>query len=75
MFNFTFFQSEGYKLFIPVFHSKSTDQWEVAGLLFLSTETKENVEEGVKYFKASIQYNVEGQDYYSLQTKTGTIST
>ena len=47
-------------MFIPVFHSKSTDQWEVAGLLFLSTETKENVEIGVQYFKESLPYSIEG---------------
>ena len=50
-------QNEGYKLYVPVFHSKLTNMWEVAGLLFLSTETKEKVEEGIKYFKESLPYN------------------
>ena len=51
-------QVEGYKLYIPVFHSKFTNKWGVASLLFLSTETKEKVEEGVKYFKESLPYRV-----------------
>ena len=51
-------QNEGYKLYVPVFHSKLTNMWEVAGLLFLSTETKEKVEEGIKYFKDSLPYTI-----------------
>ena len=49
-------QAEGYKLYIPVFHSNFTNKWEVAGLLFLSTETKEKVEKGLKFFKESLPY-------------------
>ena len=52
-------QVEGYKLYIPLFHSNHSDMWEVAGLLFLSTETKETVEEGLKFFKASLPYKIE----------------
>ena len=51
-------QAEGYKLYIPVFHSKFSDKWEVAGLLFLSTETKEKVEDGIKFFKESLPYRI-----------------
>ena len=51
-------QAEGYKLYVPVFHSKFTNKWEVAGLLFLSTETKEKVEDGLNFFKESLPYNV-----------------
>ena len=35
---------EGYKLYIPLYYSNFTSKWEVSGLLFLSTETKEKVE-------------------------------
>ena len=35
---------EGYKLY----HSNISNKWEIAGLLFLSTVTKEKVEIGVK---------------------------
>ena len=52
-------QVEGYKLYIPTFHSNHTDKWEVAGIMFLSTETKEKVHEGVKFFKASLPYKIE----------------
>ena len=43
---------------MPVFHSIFTNKWEVAGLLFLSTETKEKVEDGLKFFKKSLPYKV-----------------
>ena len=49
-------QAESYKLYKPIFHSNFTNKWEVAGLLFLSTETKEKVEEGLKFFKESLPY-------------------
>ena len=49
-------QSEGYKLFIPVYKCHETDRWEIAGLLFLATETRENVEAGLNFFKDSIPY-------------------
>ena len=45
---------EGFKLYIPVFHCNVTDKWEVAGLLFLSTETKEKVDTGLGFFKQSL---------------------
>ena len=47
-------QKEGYKLHGSVFFNNKTNRWEVAGLCFLSTETKENVELGMKYFKESL---------------------
>ena len=49
-------QSEGYKLFIPLFHSNISSKWEVGGLLFLSTETKEKVKIGIEFFKLSLPY-------------------
>ena len=52
-------QSEGYKLFIPLFHSNFSAKWEVGGLLFLSTETKEKVEVGIDFFKSSLPYRIE----------------
>ena len=39
-------KSQGSKLHIQCYHSNHTDMWEVAGLLFLSSETKEKVETG-----------------------------
>ena len=53
-------QAEGYKLFIPLFHSNITDKWEIGGLLFLSTETKEKVQAGIEFFKSSLPYSTEG---------------
>ena len=52
-------QVEGCKLYIPLFHSNHTDKWEVAGILFLSTETKEKVHAGVKFFKACLPYKID----------------
>ena len=52
-------QSEGYKLFIPLFHSNISSKWEVGGLLFLSTETKEKVEIGIEFFKSSLPYRID----------------
>ena len=49
-------QSEGYKLFIPTFHSNITDKWEIGGLLLLSTETKEKVEVGLEFFKSNQRF-------------------
>ena len=45
-------------MYIPIFHSNLTDMWEVAGLLFLSTETREKVQTGIEFFKASLPYVV-----------------
>ena len=59
MFTFTF-QAEGYKLYIPLYYSYFTGKWEVSGLLFLSTETKEKVDAGIRFFKQSLPYNIEG---------------
>ena len=50
--------SEGYKLFIPVYYSNITAKWEIVGLLFLSTETKKNIEVGLQYFKQSLPYSL-----------------
>ena len=48
--------AEGYKLFVPVYHSTVTDKSEFAGILFLATETKENIETGLKFVKDSLSY-------------------
>ena len=50
-------QMEGYKLYIPVLFSNFTAKWEVSGLLFFTTETKEKVEIGINFFKSSLPYN------------------
>ena len=52
-------QLEGYKLYIPLYYSNFTGKWEVSGLLFLSTETKEKVESGLQFFKQSLPYRIE----------------
>ena len=49
-------QSQGYKLHVQCYHSNHTDMWEVAGLLFLSSETEEKVRTGVNFFKSSLPY-------------------
>ena len=38
----------------PPYHSNTTDMWEVAGLLFISSETKEKVETGYAFFRDSL---------------------
>ena len=55
-----FFQVEGYKLYIPLYYSNFTSKWEVSGLLFLSTETKEKVEAGIRFFRDTLPYRIEG---------------
>ena len=47
---------ENYKVFIPLFKSKVTGMFEKAGILFLQTENKENVQLGLQYFKQSLPY-------------------
>ena len=51
--------TEGYKLYVPVYYSNITAKWEIAALLFMSTETKKNIETGINYFKSSLPYNFE----------------
>ena len=52
--NFSGTQKEGYKLHVVIYHSNTTDMWEVAGLLFISSETKEKVETGYAFFRDSL---------------------
>ena len=47
---------KAYKLMIPTYHNTANNQTEFAGLLFLATETKENIEVGLQFFKDSIDY-------------------
>ena len=57
LYNFTFFagtQKEGYKLHIPIYHSNTTDMWEVSGLLFISSETKDKVEVGMQFYRNAL---------------------
>ena len=49
-------QVEGYKLWCPIYHDKFTDKWEVSGIVFLATETGDNVEAGMRFFKQSLSY-------------------
>ena len=35
-------------------HSNKTDMWEIAGLIFLSAETKEKVDNGMKLFQNAL---------------------
>ena len=41
---------------IPTYLNTANNQTEFAGLLFLATETKENIEVGLQFFKDSIDY-------------------
>ena len=47
---------EGYKLMIPTYHNTVNNKTEFAGLLFLATETKDNIEVGLQFFKDTIDY-------------------
>ena len=47
-------QKEGYKLHIPIYHSNTTNMWEVSGLLFISSETKQKVELGMKFYRDAL---------------------
>ena len=49
-------QSEGYKLFVPVYKCHETDRWEIAGLLFLASETRENIVAGLTFFRDSLYF-------------------
>ena len=49
---------ENFKLWIPVFKSETTGQWEIGCLLFIETETKINIEHGVRMFRDSLPYNL-----------------
>ena len=43
-----------YKLYTIIYHSNVTDKWEIAALIFLSTEVKEKVETGLNFFRESL---------------------
>ena len=53
-------QSEGYKTWCAVFYDHFVGKWEVAGIVMLSTESHENVEDGLKFFKDSLNYAIGG---------------
>ena len=44
----------GNKLHIPIYHSNTTNMWEVFGLLFICSETKEKVELGMKFYRDAL---------------------
>ena len=46
--------SQSYKLLIPVYHNTFTNKSEFAGLLFLATETRENIESGLRFVKDTL---------------------
>ena len=50
---------EEYKLHLPTYVSVVTVETEVACYIFLATETKENVEDGLKAWKSVIPYTEE----------------
>ena len=61
--------TQGYKLHRWIYHSNTTDKWEIAGLLFLSSEVKEKVEVGMAFLKHSLTLlglNVEGSLIFFL---------
>ena len=45
---------EGYKLHVLIYHSNTTDMWEIAALIFLSSETREKVQTGLAFFRDSL---------------------
>ena len=49
---------ENFKMWVPVYKSFNTDKWEIAGFLFLESETLPVVEEGIKMFKESLPYTL-----------------
>ena len=58
---------ENFKLWIPVFKSETTGQWEIGALLFIETETKVNIEQGVRMFRDSLPY--EQHSFYFFADK------
>ena len=52
-------QKQGYKVYVVIFFNNFTDKWEIAGLLFMSSESKDKVEIGLKFFKLSLPYTAE----------------
>ena len=67
-------QEEGFKLNIPIYFSKSTGKWEVAGLIWIASETHENVKVGIQYFRNSIPYTLPYGKFIFSWTKTLIIS-
>ena len=50
---------EGYKMFLSLHKSAITGQFEIDGILFLATETRDNVEKGLTFWKESLPYTQE----------------
>ena len=48
---------EGYKLHTLIYHSNVTNMWEIAGMVLLSSETKEKVQTGLTFFRDSLLKN------------------
>ena len=62
-------QIEGYKIWCPVYYDQFVGKWEVAALVFLSTERKENVESGIRMFKDSLKYRYEQHRFIFIVDK------
>ena len=48
--------SQGYKLFVPVYHNTISDKTDIGALVFLATETRENIVTGVNFLKDVLDY-------------------
>ena len=62
-------QEEGYKLNVPIYYSKHTAKWEVAGILLLSSEVKENIKAGLEFFRDAIPYTIPGGRFIFFMDK------
>ena len=51
-------QTEGYKMYLLIYFSQFTGKWEIAAVILLATETKENVCAGL-FFKECLPYNLQ----------------
>ena len=56
---------ENFKLWIPVFKSETTGQWEIGCLLFIETEIKTNIEHGVRMFRDSLPYQLTSSFFFA----------
>ena len=63
--------SLGYKLWISIQKSVVKGKFEIAGLLFLATETRPHVTKGLQFFKDSLPYSMDqvGGKFYIFVDK------
>ena len=61
-------QAEKFKLYILLYLSQYTGMWEVFALVFLASETKVNVKNGVTFFRNSLSYSLSPNDRFIFFT-------